>query len=115
MLLPLAADSSVAAQVEASEVDEPEKLPKVAIIPRTSAAFCLSSGDANPAENHWDNPQRRPFANYEISNPGACARQSCESKSKLTALHHASGTYVLSNGVVTRIEDDDNGSVAAPL
>ena len=56
--------------VDADEVEDPSAFPKVAVIPRASAAFCIE-GDA---ADHWDNPGRRPFARYEIQSPGAARR-----------------------------------------
>lgn len=55
--------------VDASEVEDASAFPKVATIPSGTAAFCLS-GDGPDA---WDNPGRRPYARYQITEPGACA------------------------------------------
>ncbi len=66
------------AVVDAEEVEDPAHYPKIAVIPLTHASFAISSGTATTAgdaasEEHWDNPECRPYGRYEISAPGACA------------------------------------------
>jgi hypothetical protein len=65
------------AVVDAEEVEDPAQYPKIAVIPLTHASFAISSGTATTtgdaaAEEHWDNPECRPYGRYEISAPGAC-------------------------------------------
>jgi hypothetical protein len=60
--------------VDAEEVEDPAHFPKIAEIPRSAVSFAISSGVSTPpAEEHWDNPECRPFGRYEISAPGAFA------------------------------------------
>jgi hypothetical protein len=56
--------------VDASEVEHPEDLPKIAFIGTVPAIFSICSGGEVP---HWDNPNMAPFGEYEIQTPGAGA------------------------------------------
>ena len=88
--------------VDASELEDPASYPKVAVIPRASAAFCVSGDTAD----HWDNPGRRPYARYEIQSPGAGRGRRSVSRSRLRRTRaRGAGTYALSDGVITRLDE----------
>jgi hypothetical protein len=94
--------------VDASEVEAPEAFPKIAVIERDHASFAISEGSARP--DAWDNPNLRPFSLYEIDAPGkrgasARTRLRWEAHARRLAVWRHAGTYTLSRGMLTRLED----------